>query len=256
MGCIPPSMMGHIPVIPISSCSRMWQWTMVIPVHSITGTSTVEPSPGVTITVSFDDCLPAAARRKSKASTSRTHIDSSGEFDMRHALLVLLVCLFISAVLSPAPVAGQQHLEPGTIVADGGPDQGVVVLLYVQSGHKDAQAVYVVRPVSRCRDPGGPGWYANRAIHELRSAPELENGERLGTLDPTAIPAGCASPVPGVLPPARQSAWDRFVDGTLDPFGPVTFPAFGPSGAVPLAADGPAPSVEITGIRAPAPWRE
>lgn len=136
-----------------------------------------------------------------------------------------LVLLLLIAVVLPASGAGP-HLEPGTLVADGAPDQGVIVLLYVQSGHKDAQAVYVVRPIARCHDPTGPGWYASQSVHELRSAPYLEGQQRLGMFDPAAVPTTCASPVPAPLPPARATVWDRFADGTLDPFGQVTFPPF------------------------------
>ncbi len=141
-------------------------------------------------------------------------------FERAAALLLLL------AITLPASGTGA-HLEPGTLVADGGPDQAVLTLLYVQSGFKESQAVYMVRPVARCRDPSGPGWYAPASVHELRSAPELEGRQRLGTLDPAALPTACANPVPSPLSPARDKAWDRFVDGTLDPFGPVTFPSFG-----------------------------
>lgn len=135
--------------------------------------------------------------------------------------------LLLFAVALPVSGAGP-HLEPGTLVADGGPDQGTLVLFYVQSGHKDAQSVYVVRPVARCHDPDGPGWYALPSARELRSAPDLEGRQRLGTLDPAALPTTCASPVPAPLPPARATVWDRLADGILDPFGPVTFPPFGP----------------------------
>jgi len=146
------------------------------------------------------------------------------------------VLLLLLAVVLPASGA---HLDPGTIVADGAPDQAVLVLLYVQSGHKDAQSVYVVRPVARCRDSSGPGWYALRFNHELRSAPELEGRQRLGTLDPSALPGTCADPVPSSLPPARATAWDRLVDGTLKPVGPVTFPPFGPPSAAVGMDSGP-----------------
>ena len=146
---------------------------------------------------------------------------------MCRACRVLFACLFAcAAVVLPASGAGA-HLEQGTLVADDAPDQAVLTLLYVQSGFKEAQSVYVVRAVARCRDPSGPGWYALRMTHELRSAPELEGRQRLGTLDPSALPATCPYPVPSALPPARATAWTRFIDGTLDPFGPVTFPPFG-----------------------------
>ncbi|HIH03667.1 MAG TPA: hypothetical protein HA263_07445, partial [Methanoregulaceae archaeon] len=141
-------------------------------------------------------------------------------FERTAALLLLL------AIALPVSCAGA-HLEPGTLVADGGPDQAVLTLLYVQSGFKESQAVYMVRPVARCRDLSGPGWYAPAAVHELRSAPELEGRQRLGTLDPAALPATCANPVPSPSPPARATAWAKFVDGSLDPFGPMTFPPFG-----------------------------
>ncbi|MEN6519060.1 MAG: hypothetical protein ABFC38_12925 [Methanospirillum sp.] len=141
-------------------------------------------------------------------------------FERAVALLLLL------AIALPASGAGA-HLEPGTLVADGGPDQAVLTLFYVQSGFKESQAVYMVRPVARCRDPSGLGWYAPVSVHKLRSAPELEGRQRLGTLDLAALPTTCANPVPSPLSPARTTAWERFVDGTLDPFGPVTFPSFG-----------------------------
>ena len=146
----------------------------------------------------------------------------------RRAPVLILLLLFAAA--PPAAGAGP-HIEPGTLVADGAPDQGALVLLSVHSGFKDAQSVYVVRPVARCRDPSGPGWYAPRLTHELRSAPDLEGRERLGTLDPSALPNACANPVPAPQPPAQATAWARFVDGTLDPFGPVTFPPFDPPSA-------------------------
>lgn len=136
------------------------------------------------------------------------------------------VLLLLFAVVLPASGAGP-HLEPGTLVADGPPDQGALVLLYVQGEYGDAQSVYMVRPVTRCRDPDGPGWYALASVHELRSAPDLEGRQRLGTLDPGALPNACVNPVPAPLPPARATVWDRLVDGTLAPFGPVTFPPFG-----------------------------
>ena len=142
--------------------------------------------------------------------------------------MILLLLLF--AVILPASGAGP-HLEPGMLVADGAPDQGALVLLYVHSGFKDAQAVYVVRPVARCRDPSGPGWWAPRLTHELRSAPDLEGRQRLGTLDPSALPNACTNPVPASITPGRGTAWDRLVDGTLDPFGPVAFAPFGPPSA-------------------------
>lgn len=140
----------------------------------------------------------------------------------RAAVLLLLV-----AVVLPASGAGP-HLEPGTLVGDGAADRGALVLLYVQSGHKDAQSVYVVRPVARCGDPGGPGWYAPASVHELRSAPELEGRQRLGTLDPAAVPAACAATAPAARAPAR-TAWDRLLDGTLRPFAPLAFPPFVPA---------------------------
>jgi hypothetical protein len=136
-----------------------------------------------------------------------------------------LIVLLLLAVALPTFATAVQ-LESGTLVADGGPDQAVLVLLHVDSGFKVSQSVYVVQPVARCRDPSGPGWYALPSVRDLRSAPELEGRQRLGTLCPCALPAACADPVPAPLPPARSSAWNQFVDGTLDPFGPMTFPPF------------------------------
>ena len=37
----PPSMMCHMPIMPMSSCSRMWQWNMVMPVKSRIGRRSV-----------------------------------------------------------------------------------------------------------------------------------------------------------------------------------------------------------------------
>ncbi len=156
----------------------------------------------------------------------------------RRAPVLLLLLLF--AAVPPASGAGP-HLEPGTLVADGSPDQAVLVLLYVQGGYGDAQSVYVVRPVARCRDPAGLGWYALPSARAGRSAPGLEGRERLGTLDPDALPVACADPVPSPLPPVRGTAWDRLVDGTLDPFGPGTFPPFGTPPAARTADSGSPP---------------
>lgn len=155
----------------------------------------------------------------------------------RRAPVLLLLLLLLFVAVPPAAGAGS-HLEPGTLVADGSHDQAVLVLLYVQGGYGDAQSVYVVRPVARCRDPAGPGWYALPPARAIRSAAVLEGGERLGTLDPAALPAGCADPVPSPLPPVAGTAWARLLDGTLDPFGPVTFPAFGATAAVRVTDSG------------------
>ncbi|MEN6341233.1 MAG: hypothetical protein ABFC89_01605 [Methanospirillum sp.] len=156
---------------------------------------------------------------------------------MRFACPVLFACLFVCAAALPASAA-DLHLDPGTLVADSGPDQGVMVLFYVQSGFKESQAVYMVRPVARCNDPSGPGWYSPVSTHELRSAPELEGRQRLGTLDPNALPTTCASPVPAPLSPSHATIWDQFADGTLDPFGPITFPAFGTASVTPGTESG------------------
>ncbi len=151
--------------------------------------------------------------------------------------MLLLLLLLMFADVPPASATGP-HLEPGTLVADGPDDQAVLVLLYVQGGYGDAQSVYVVRPVARCRDPAGPGWYALPPARAIRSAAVLESGERLGTLDPAILPAGCADPAPSALPPARGTTWARLVDGTLDPFGPVTFPAYGTAAAARVTVSG------------------
>ncbi len=143
----------------------------------------------------------------------------------RRSPVLLLLLLF--AAVPPVTGAGP-HLEPGTLVAEGSHDQAVLVLLYVQGGYGDAQSVYVVRPVARCRDPAGPGWYAPPSARAIRSAAVLEGGERLGTLDPAFLPACCANPVLSTLPPFARTTWARLLDGTLDPFGPVTFPPFVP----------------------------
>jgi len=147
--------------------------------------------------------------------------------------LLLLVALALPAS------AALPHLEPGTLVAGGEPNEGVLVLLYVQSGFKESQAVYMVRPVARCSDPSGPGWYAPVSTHELRSAPELEGRQRLGTLDPNTLPTTCANPVPAPLSPSHATVWDQLADGTLDPFGPVTFPVFGTASVTLSAESGP-----------------
>ena len=42
-----------MPIMPMSSCSRMWQWNMVMPGQSITGTSSVTLPPLGTSTTSF-----------------------------------------------------------------------------------------------------------------------------------------------------------------------------------------------------------
>lgn len=136
----------------------------------------------------------------------------------------LVLILLLLAFALPASGAGP-HLEPGTLVADGD-DQAVLVLLYVQGGYGDAQSVYVVRPVARCHDSDGPGWYGSPSARELRSAAVLEGQQRLGTLDPGALPNTCASPAPAPLTPARATAWDRLTDGDLPPFGLLTFPPF------------------------------
>jgi hypothetical protein len=155
-------------------------------------------------------------------------------------MLRRLTALLLLAVVLPAAGAGPPHLEPGTVVDDDAADRAVLVLLYVQGGYGDAQSVYVVRPVARCRDPAGPGWYALPPARAIRSAAGLEGGARLGTLDPAILPAGCADPVPSPLPPVAGTAWDRLLDGTLDPFGPVTFPTFGTPAAV-RVTDGGSP---------------
>lgn len=132
------------------------------------------------------------------------------------ALVVLLLLVLPTGGAGP-------HLEPGTIVADGSPDQGVVVLLYVQGGYGDAQSVYTVQPVARCLDPAGSGWYALPSLGELRSAPHLEGAARVGTLDPDRLPRTCAAPAIEPTPtPRRTTGWDRLVTGTLRPFGPFT----------------------------------
>ena len=151
----------------------------------------------------------------------------------------MLLLLLLFAAVPPVTGAGP-HLEPGTLVADGSHEQAVLVLLYVQGGYGDAQSVYVVRPVGRCRDPGGPGWYAVPPARAIRSAAALEGGERLGTLDPALLPAGCAEPALSTLPPGARTTWARLLDGTLNPFGPVTFPSFvPPSGAGSLGGGSP-----------------
>ena len=137
----------------------------------------------------------------------------------------VLALLLLLAIALPAPGAGL-HLEPGTLLADGGDDQAVLVLLYVQGGYGDAQSVYVVRPVARCRDPDGAGWYGLPSARDLRSAAVLEGQRRLGTMDPGTLPNACANPVPALLKPARATAWNRLVDGSHSPCAPLTFPPF------------------------------
>lgn len=153
----------------------------------------------------------------------------------RQAPVLFLLLLFAAG--PPAAAAGP-HPEPGTLVADGSPDQAVLVLLYVQGGYGDAQSVYVVRPVARCRDPAGSGWYALPSARAICSVVVLEGGERLGTLDPAILSTGCADPVPSPLPPAAGTTWDRLLDGTLNPFGWVTFPSFEPPSVAQTTGNG------------------
>ena len=135
----------------------------------------------------------------------------------RLAIVLVVLLLLVLPVWGAGP-----HLERGTIVADGSADRGVLVLLYVQGGYGDAQSVYAVRPVARCLDPAGPGWYALPSLGELRSAPALESGERLGTVDPDRLPRTCAVPPLASSPPARATTgWERLVEGTLRPFGAI-----------------------------------
>ncbi len=95
-----------------------------------------------------------------------------------------------------ASTGAGQHLDRGVIVADDSEDRGVMFLLYVKGGHGDTQSVYVVRPVTRCLDPSGPGWFALPFIGALHSAPRLESCRRLGALDPDRLPSTCAVPAP------------------------------------------------------------
>jgi hypothetical protein len=135
-----------------------------------------------------------------------------------------LALLLLFAIALPASGASP-HLGPGALVADGD-DRAALVLLYVQGGYGDAQSVYVVRPVARCHDSDGPGWYGLPSARELRSAAVLEGQQRLGTLDPGVLPNACATLGPAPLKPARATAWDRLLDGDLPPFAPLAFPPF------------------------------
>lgn len=136
---------------------------------------------------------------------------------MEHYAVTLVLILLLVGLSTGA----EPYLERGTIVADDGEDRGVMVLLYVQGGYGDAQSVYAVRPVGRCLDPSGPGWYALPSIGALRSAPRLESCRRLGYLDPNRLPSTCAAPAGVEGQPAihQDSGWDRLVEGHLLPFG-------------------------------------
>jgi len=52
--CHIPMPMFHTPIMPMSSCSRMWQWNIAMPSKSFTGTSMVTLPPIGTSTVSFN----------------------------------------------------------------------------------------------------------------------------------------------------------------------------------------------------------
>ncbi|NLX49230.1 MAG: hypothetical protein GXY82_05040 [Methanospirillum sp.] len=146
---------------------------------------------------------------------------------MRLALLVLITALVAS---TSAVFAAGSALEPGIIVADGSEDHGALVLMLVRSGHKDVQSVCVVRPVARCNDPGGPGWYALSPAPGIRSAADLEGRPWLGRIRPAALPAVCREPAcPLSSPPRRSTTWERVLDGTFAPFGPVAHPLPGPA---------------------------
>lgn len=136
----------------------------------------------------------------------------------RHALTLVLLVTLVGLSSGAGP-----HLERGVIVADNSEDRGVMVLLYVQGGYGDAQSVYSVRPVARCLDPSGPGWYALPSIGALRSAPRLESCRRLGALEPDRLPSTCAARalVEGQAV-QRESGWDRLVEGALLAFGQFT----------------------------------
>jgi hypothetical protein len=138
---------------------------------------------------------------------------------MLHPALALL---FLALLAAPALGAGPS-LGPGTVVQDGSPDRAVVVLLSIEVGPKDSQSVYTVRPVFRCLDPGGSGWYGPPSLGMLRSAPELEAARLLGVTNPHRIPSTCTAPAlsPAVDVP-RSTGLDRLMSGSLRPFGPIT----------------------------------
>lgn len=137
---------------------------------------------------------------------------------------LVLACL---VVLVLPVAAADEHLGPGTLVAGDGADDAVLVHLFVPSGHKEAQSVYVVQRVARCADRDGPGWYGTSTARLVRSAPELEMRERLGAVCPCQLPLPDTCASAARARPVGVSGWDRLVSGTLEPFAPIEFPPFG-----------------------------